>query len=166
MVNYCDGKIYKIVCNVTGLVYVGSTCQKLTMRLGGHTANYRRYLKGMGGFMTSFKLLENDNYAIVLIEAFPCENKDELHRRERYYIESIVCVNKCIPGQTRREYHKHYRSLNGQKISAHMKQYYLANKDKYVAYQKRYRLQNRLQKQYNILLTLFTRANDLMPNQF
>ena len=30
MVKYQEAKIYQIICNVTGLVYVGSTCQKLS----------------------------------------------------------------------------------------------------------------------------------------
>jgi hypothetical protein len=28
MVNYKLGKIYRLECNVTGLVYVGSTCEQ------------------------------------------------------------------------------------------------------------------------------------------
>ena len=166
MVNYSDAKIYKLVCNVTGLVYVGSTCQKLSVRLGGHVANYRRYLNSKVRFMTSFKILENDDYDMVLIEAFPCLNKDELHRKEREYIESIPCVNKFIPGRTNKESCKQYRSLNRQKILEYKKQYRLANKEKIAVYDKRRRLLKRLQKQYTVSLTLFRRAQDLMPNQF
>ena len=45
MVNYAKGKIYKIVCNVTGLIYVGSSTKHyLSDRLGNHTARYRKYL--------------------------------------------------------------------------------------------------------------------------
>jgi hypothetical protein len=37
MVNYELAKIYKIVCNKTGMVYIGSTCQRLlSQRLSGH----------------------------------------------------------------------------------------------------------------------------------
>ena len=32
MPDYSKGKIYKIVCNVTGLVYVGSTCEPTLAR--------------------------------------------------------------------------------------------------------------------------------------
>ena len=32
MVNYNNGKIYKIVCDVSDYIYVGSTCQPLNKR--------------------------------------------------------------------------------------------------------------------------------------
>ena len=43
---YSIGKIYKIVCNVTGVCYVGSTNEPmLCRRLGKHVSNYTRYLR-------------------------------------------------------------------------------------------------------------------------
>ena len=50
-------------------------------------------------FTTSFKILENNNYYIELIELFECTCKDELCARESYYIKSLECVNKVIPGR-------------------------------------------------------------------
>ena len=38
MVNYENGKIYKIVCNETGSIYIGSTAQKY---LAPHTSGPR-----------------------------------------------------------------------------------------------------------------------------
>ena len=56
MVNYEHGKIYKKVCNETGLIYIGSTAQKfLSTRLGGHEANYKQYLNGNFNYITSSK---------------------------------------------------------------------------------------------------------------
>jgi hypothetical protein len=119
MPDYQLGKIYKLVCNVTGLVYVGSTCEKsLARRLAGHKATYKTYLNQKKKFMTSFKVLENDNYDIVLIEKYPCDSKEELHKKERIYIESINCVNKYIPCKTideRNEYLKIYEENNKEK---------------------------------------------------
>ena len=46
MPNYQNGKIYKIVCNITGLVYIGSTIENLTERLWGHVYHYNSYLDG------------------------------------------------------------------------------------------------------------------------
>ena len=63
MVNYENGKIYKLVCNKTGLVYVGSTCQRLLCkRLSGHVADYKRWGKGKFRYVTSFNIIENDDY--------------------------------------------------------------------------------------------------------
>jgi predicted GIY-YIG superfamily endonuclease len=36
MPNYQNSKIYKIRCNTTGLVYIGSTTQSLKQRLDQH----------------------------------------------------------------------------------------------------------------------------------
>lgn len=102
---YKNGKIYKIVCNKTGLVYYGSTCQKeLCQRLAAHKQNYKRYLNGKYCFVTSYKILENEDFDIVLVEDYPCDNKEQLFTRERYYIDNNECVNKIRPNRTKKEY--------------------------------------------------------------
>lgn len=50
-------------------------------------------------YTTSFKILENNNYEIELIEDYPCGSKRELEARERYWSEQYIndgyeCVNK------------------------------------------------------------------------
>ena len=101
MVNYQEGKIYKIVCNVTGLVYIGSTCEPiLARRLAGHRKTYNNYLNDKYNFVTSFKVLENGDYSIILLEKCQCNDKMELLKRERHYIETNECVNKNIPSRT------------------------------------------------------------------
>ena len=56
MTNYKQAKIYKIVCNKTGLVYVGDTCKLLLcQRLTKHVSDYKRYLNGKTNFITSLK---------------------------------------------------------------------------------------------------------------
>ena len=114
MPNYQDSKIYKIVSFSTDDVYIGSTCEKyLSNRLGGHRKDYKRYLNGKQHYITSYKLLETDDYDIILIENFPCNNKQELHARERYWIENTPnCVNKIVPNRTDKE----YREDNNDKI--------------------------------------------------
>ena len=43
MPNYQDGKIYKIVCRITNLVYIGSTTNKyLCNRLGHHNHAFHK----------------------------------------------------------------------------------------------------------------------------
>ena len=122
MLNYQLGKIYKIECNVTGKVYIGSTCEPiLARRLAGHITNYKRYLKGTYNYVSSFEILQNRNYDIVLIESYPCNSKDELHARERYWTNNIDCMNK-IKGQGlinvlgKLEYLKQYREKNKDKL--------------------------------------------------
>ena len=65
MVNYSNGKIYKIVCNVTGKQYVGSTTKKyLSQRLQAHVGCYKQFQNGnTKKTMTSFQVLKEDDYA-------------------------------------------------------------------------------------------------------
>ena len=99
-----NGSIYRIICNTTGLVYFGSTNQKLSKRLGDHVCTYKNYLKGGYHYVSSFAIIENNNYDIILVENYPCGSKEELHKRERFYIENNDCVNQCIPTQTKKEW--------------------------------------------------------------
>ena len=123
MIDYQLGKIYKIECNVTGKVYIGSTCEPiLARRLAGHVGNYRCYLNGAYHYVSSFDILQNGNYDIVLIESYPCNSKDELHARERYWTNNIDCINK-IKAQgmynelSRKGYDKQYRETNKEVIN-------------------------------------------------
>ena len=107
MVNYENAKIYKLVCNKTGLIYVGSTCQRLLCkRLSGHVANYKQWKNGKYNYVTSFKIIENNDYYMELLEAVLCSGFDELAKKERHYIDSIDCVNKCIAGRTIKQYYE------------------------------------------------------------
>jgi hypothetical protein len=115
MVNYAQAKIYKIVDNTNGNIYVGSTCEPtLARRLSGHVGAYKTYLNGSGSCITSFQILQNKNYEIVLLEN--CENifsRDELKSRERHYIETLSCVNKNIPLRTAKE----WKATTGYKVT-------------------------------------------------
>lgn len=99
MVNYNNGKIYKLVTDKDpSLVYIGSTTQKLNVRKSGHKKEYKRWTKQKAKNMTSFQIFKVDeNPNIVLLENFPCSNKEELFAREREWIESNTCVNKVVP---------------------------------------------------------------------
>ena len=124
MPDYQLGKIYKIECNVTGKVYIGSTCEPtLARRLTKHVGNYRCYLNGTYHYVSSFDILQNEDYCIVLLEKYPCNTKDDLYARERYYTNHIDCVNK-IKGQGmtnelgRKGYNKQYHEKNKDMIHA------------------------------------------------
>ena len=108
MVNYLESKIYKIVGN--GLTYYGSTCEPtLAKRLTKHRNSFKGYKSGKTSYVTSFKIIETGIFDIILVENFPCNSKDELHARERHYIENNECVNKNIPGRSIKEYKENHR---------------------------------------------------------
>jgi len=110
MVNYQLGKIYKI--EAEGLTYIGSTTTKqLCSRMSGHGRQYRYYKKTGKSFCKSFELLDKEDCKITLVENFPCNSKDELLARERYWIDNTICINKLKPNRTegeKQDYHKEY----------------------------------------------------------
>ena len=72
MVNYQLGKIYKIVCQITGEVYVGSTCEKtLARRLVSHCSACKAYLiLNRGSNFSSFQIIQRGDFYIELLENF------------------------------------------------------------------------------------------------
>jgi hypothetical protein len=169
MVNYQNGKIYKLVSFQTDKIYIGSTCEKLSVRKAKHKASYKMYLDGKASYLTSFELLKLGDVDIVLLENCPCENKEELHKKERFYIDTVNnCVNKFIPTRTGKEYYednrekikekfkeyreqnkdklkelyKEYYETNKENLKEKMKEYNEANKEKIQAYKKEYRKAN------------------------
>ena len=109
-------KIYKIIPlnpEHESDVYIGSTCKpRLSQRLTKHIYDYNYWKNGKYNKVSSFKLFDKygiENLNIYLIEEFPCETKDQLRKKEGYYIKNIPCVNKYLPGRTVKESQKQYR---------------------------------------------------------
>ena len=79
---YSQGKIYKIVCNKTGLIYIGSTCKTLNERLKKHEYDMNLFIKNYktkkSYLCSSFFVFLNKDYKIELIENYPCSSKLEL----------------------------------------------------------------------------------------
>ncbi len=119
MTNYQNGKIYKIEDVGGNLCYIGSTTKLyLSHRMATHRGDYRQWLAGKGNKITVMDIFEKygvENCKIVLIELYPCDSKDELHKREAHYITTTECVNKNIPGRTLAEYNQD----NKERIQAH-----------------------------------------------
>ena len=84
-------KIYKII-NEDNQIYIGSTKQKIQQRFSGH-----KYQIKKGISRCSLNHFNMNTARIELIEAFDCENMDEVKYKEREYIENTVCVNKDRP---------------------------------------------------------------------
>jgi len=101
-----NGKIYKIASPCHHLVYVGSTIQTLKQRLKKHESCYKQYLKNNYAYMTSFEILKKNCYEIILLEEILCNDRTELYKRERYYIEKNNCCNKYIPSKNNKEYYQ------------------------------------------------------------
>jgi hypothetical protein len=116
--DYKNGKIYKITSDSTNKIYIGTTCQPLCKRIAKHKNSYKRFQNGKRTNVSSFELIKLGDAIITLIENYPCENKEQLRAKERYYIElnKDICVNRYIPNRTSQEYkitdnYKNYRKL-------------------------------------------------------
>ena len=125
--DYSNGRIYFIepICeHEDNEYYYGSTIQKLCKRMDKHRRDFKSWKNGKRRKIMCFDLLEKygiENCKIYLVELYPCESREELESREGYYIRNNDCVNKYIPGRTRKE----YRIDNKDKF----KEYYINNKD-------------------------------------
>ena len=83
MVDYQNGKIYRLVHgDVT--FYVGSTATPLRKRKNSHKCDTKRKDYPVQKYIRKIGL---ENFRIVLIEEYPCANKDELTAREQYWID-------------------------------------------------------------------------------
>ena len=152
VVNYQNSKIYKLVSDATDAIYIGSTTQSLSKRLSKHKSSYKLYVDKKYNYVTSFELFKLESPVhIILIQNFPCENKEELHARERYYIENESCLNRYIPGRTQQEYKKEYYAINKEQIKAYKKEYRNDNKEEIKTYKKQFYVDNKeYWKQYYI----------------
>jgi len=136
MPNYQDAMIYTIrSLSREDLIYIGSTCQPLSKRFHGHKHSSSR--------CSSRQIIDlNDSY-IELYENFPCDSKNELHKREGEIIRLLDCVNKRVAGRDR----KQYLVDNKIKLQNQMKQYCLNNIIHKQSYDKQYRDDNKIKKQ-------------------
>lgn len=168
MVNYKEGRIYKIVSAHSDKYYIGSTTQTLCKRMEVHRSKYKGYLKGQGPYVTSFELLKLGECHIYLIEKCSCDSKEELCKREGELIREFKneLVNKKIEGRTMAEYridnkdnikemNKQYRINNQDKIKDKIKQYRIDNQDNIKHTMKQYYIDNQekikeMHKQYFI----------------
>ena len=145
MVNYSNGKIYKIEAidevGCDGNIYIGSTTkQYLSQRMDSHRQDYYLWKKGYTKVskLKSFDIFEKfgvDCCRIILLETYPCKSKDELTSREAYYMKSLKCVNKVIPHRTREE----YRIDNKVIIKEKAKEYSIVNKDTIAIKKRKYK---------------------------
>ena len=163
MVNYNQSIIYKLCCldpNITE-IYIGSTTNKYRRKqqhkstcnnLNGKMYNIfvYQFIREHGGF---------SNWDMVIIEEFNATDKNDLHKQERHWIETLKStLNKHIPTRTKNEYYeankdvileqrkdyiKEYREANKEETKDYNKDYYESNKDVISEQQKKYREANK-----------------------
>ncbi len=129
MPDYSKCVNYKLCCKNLDVkeIYVGSTCN-FTKRKNEHKSstnnlnskNYNikvyKFIRDNGGF---------ENWEMIMIEEYPCGNKMQKVKRERYWCEELKSeLNSDVPGRTIKEYYEN----NKKKYSEYTKEYYENNK--------------------------------------
>jgi hypothetical protein len=151
MPDYQQGKIYKIISPHTDKIYIGSTIkQYLSQRLAKHKSGFKAWKLGKENKVNSYDLIELGDVEILLLEIYPCNSKDELISRERYWydLNKELAVNKNRPHITyeedlkfkREHYIKNkehylkqaetYRELNQDAIKKNSDEWYQKNKNR------------------------------------
>lgn len=130
---YTNSKIYTVRCLINPeLIYVGSTTQPICKRFAAHKNNCKI---GKSGSLYKH-IIDNDwsNWHIELHEYYPCNNKEELCKREGEVIREIGTINKQIAGRNNKE----WREDNPE----HNKLWRDNNHDHYLALLKKWRENN------------------------
>lgn len=117
MVNYNNAKIYKITNTDNDMIYIGSTTKKLCERLAKHRSDEKRKDIDNSIYTTSsYEILKYNGVRIELIEAFSCNNIEELRAREGQHIRMVDCINKNIPGRPTDEQQHEWYMLNRDRL--------------------------------------------------
>jgi len=122
-----NGKIYFIGNFIDDEIYIGSSCQPLQKRFQQHKDSLNTYKKNR---KLCVKMLELgvEHFYIEEIEKYPCNDIEELRKRERHYIlERKPVLNTEIPLRTIKE----WREDNKEYIREVKKEYHLQNKEKF-----------------------------------
>ena len=118
------GKIYMLWSVLGDQKYYGSTVQTLGQRMSGHRNDYKTKKRICSSFKL-FDLYGVKNCQIELVLEYPCNSKSELDRKEGEYIRANACVNRCVAGQTDKEYKLEHKD----KINEYQKKYDLTHKE-------------------------------------
>jgi len=121
-------------------IYVGSTTNK-NRRKQQHKRNCNdendkekynmrvyKFIRETGGF---------DNWSLILVEKYPCNSKQELEMRERYWMEQLHSTlnSKSVTSyqhlwfEDRCEYYKKYTEENKNHLREHRKEYRKLNEE-------------------------------------
>ena len=135
LANYKNTVIYKIYCKDESIsdIYIGHTTNfKQRNKLHKSNCNVE---SSKGYNYKIYKIIrENggwDNWNMIIIENYPCENVDDARYRERYWIEKESSqLNVTIPNRSKKEYAQIYRTVHKEEISEKAKIYRNNNKEK------------------------------------
>ncbi len=125
------GNIYKLTCDKTDKIYIGSTISTLKRRLVKHKSEKTSVSK---------ILFELGEVNIVLLEEYECDTKLELRKREQYYMDLYqdIKINILRAYTDKKQYDNEYNKRNRHK----QKEWRDNNKERVREYNKMYKTKN------------------------
>ena len=147
--DYSRTCIYKLVHNDDindENIYIGHTTD-IVKRRNGHKRRCNNPNNKKHKFKVYQFIRENgdwDNWKMILIEKYPCNDIDEAKARERYWIKELkATLNVTQPNRTKKEwtedniekvkdYKKEYQQNNKDRLTQKNKNYYLDNKEQII----------------------------------
>ena len=136
---YSNGKIYKIWNDANNEVYIGSTFQPLCKRMANHRTHATCESKYKTKLYTMMRTLGFDLFHIELLESFPCNDKEELRKREGELIREFGTLNGRVENRTQQE----YRVDKKERINAIQRIYAQENRERLSEYKKNWYEQNK-----------------------
>ena len=131
--DYKKGRIYCVRNDINDDVYVGSTIQPLSKRMATHRDKCKTQPFTLYVCMREIGV---DHFYIELLEEYPCDNLEQLRRREGECIRSIGTLNMQISGRTQKEWYtdntakvKEYRENRKEQLKTYNKEYKDNNAD-------------------------------------
>ena len=144
VIDYSRTIVYKIVCNDVNIkdLYVGHTTN-FVKRKNQHKSSCNN-VKSKDYNIYVYQFIRNncgwDNFSMIEVEKYVCNNRLEANKRERYWIEKLnATLNKVIPSRTFKEYYED----NKTKLLEQKKVYYDNNKSNISEKNKIYRETNK-----------------------
>lgn len=154
--DYANGKVYKIVNDIDDEIYVGSTRDSLCKRMSSHRSMAKNPLGkySQGKIYQKMRGCGIEHFRIVLVEEYPCKNKDQLRAREEYWRKELQATLNSVSAYTSKEeakkrnndyYHEHhdyflqkkreYNKKNKEEINKKNREYHKVNKEKIAKHQ-------------------------------
>jgi hypothetical protein len=121
-IDFSNSIIYKIVCKDLNIkdCYIGHTTnftqRKNRHKTSSYTKNFKLYqfIRENGGW---------DNWDMIMVEKFSCDDLLDAHKKEREYIEKLNGNLNCIRP-----------TINKEEKNIFLKEYYIKNKEKFKEY--------------------------------
>ena len=147
---YQNGKIYKLWSLETDEIYVGSTCCPLHKRMFKHRQSFRFGTRSHYKLYREMERLGETSFRIELIEDYPCDSRDELLKREGYWIRELkATLNMVMAGRSKKEYYlehidevkeykRNWQEENKDRLKQKHSEYYQKHKQEILARVKEY----------------------------